>query len=205
MSIHFTEASALAGIDRQLKYDRSQLSPAQYEIIRQTIYHTGDYEYYSLLRFSPEVLACGLNALTVRLPIVVDVPEIQVNIVPKLQQSFGNPVYCCATKGKQEHQTQTRAGSGMEILARQHRESIFILGQDRNALEVFGELIHQQAIEPSLAIITVPLAQDLTALEYLQASSIPVICSDTKGGATTAAAVFNCLVKLAWRASLASL
>lgn len=203
MNINFTEANSLASIDNQLQTLRSHFSPAQYEIIRQVVYHTGDFEYSSLLRFSPGVLSCGLNALTVCLPIVVDVPEIQVSIVPRLQQTFCNPVYCCATTGKKEALNQTKASLGLEILSRQHREGIFVIGQDRTALVTWLDLIKQQKIEPSLAIATVPLALESDALEYLQTTTIPSILIDsTKGGATVAAAIFNCLVKLAWRANI---
>ncbi len=96
MDLHFTEASSLAIIDHQIERIEgieSNFSPAQYEIIRQVIYSTADMEYQSLLKFSDSALAKGAAALTAITPIIVDVPEVQVSIVPKLQQTFGNPVY----------------------------------------------------------------------------------------------------------------
>ena len=85
------EASTLATIDRQITGVEKNFTPAQYEIIRQVIYSSADLEYQSLLKFSPEALAAGAAALTAAIPIIVDVPEIQVSIVPKLQQTFTQP------------------------------------------------------------------------------------------------------------------
>jgi precorrin-8X/cobalt-precorrin-8 methylmutase len=202
MNIHFTEVSSLANIDGQIEDGRDDLSPAQYEIIRQVIYYTGDFQYYSLLKFAHDPLLQGFKALTTRSSIVVDVPEIQVSIVPRLKHTFLNPVYCCATKGKQIDQTKTKAAFGLESLASDHFNGVFVIGQDQSTLTTFVELIKNQTINPSLAIVTAPsfVKQDL--LQYFQYASIPTIYIDSsKGGTAVASAIVRSLISLAWRAS----
>ncbi len=202
MSINLTEASSLATIDSQIKDDRHDLSPAQYEIIRQVIYHTADFEYYSLLKFSEDALLKGLKALKDGLPIVVDVPEIQVSIVPRLQQTFHNPVFCSATIGTQINSSKTKAAFGLEILASDRPNSIFIIGQDRVALTTLVELIKNEVVNPSLIVSTAPSIIDQDINQYFKHTAIPTIYVDSpKGGATVASAIFNALVNLAWRAS----
>ena len=199
MDINFIEASALANIDSHLQ-DNSSVSPAQYEIIRKVIYRTADFDYSSLLKFSNDPLFRGYKALTASLPIIVDVPEIQVSIVPRLQQTFYNSVYCCATTGTKNSRTKSKAAFGLESLAAQYPNSIFIIGQDRTALQVALDLVKNGAINPSLAIATAPLFIEQDLKKYLKSASFPTIYIDSsKGGATVAAAIFNGLVDLSWR------
>lgn len=198
MNLHFTEATALATIDRQLE-GLERISPAQYEIIRQVIYHTADLDYKSLLEFSEGALAKGAAALTATMPIVVDVPEIQVNIVPKLQQTFGNPVYCCATSGTATAK-KTKAANGLKILAQDHPESIFLIGQDVSVMLVLLELIQSKAIDPSLAILTPPSFSKPDLRKSLQSSTVPYIgIGSSKGGTNVASAILSGLVKMTWR------
>lgn len=201
MNLHFTEASSLAIIDRQIQEIKADISPAQYEIIRQVIYHTADLEYESLLKFSHGALAKGAAALTAVTPIIVDVPEIQVSIVPKLQQTFGNRVYCCATINTEVIDNVTKASSGLEILAAKHPNSIFIIGQDETAMSTMVDLLKNKIIEPSLAIATPPIFIESTVKQRLLNFHIPYVCvNSAKGGSNVAAAIFNGLIRLTWQA-----
>ncbi|MGF1591318.1 MAG: precorrin-8X methylmutase [Pleurocapsa sp.] len=201
MNLNFTEASSLAIIDRQIKEIEVGISPAQYEIIRQVIYQTADLEYESLLKFSDGALAKGAAALTAATPIIVDVPEIQVSIVPKLQQTFGNPVYCCATTQTEVIDKATKASSGLKMLAGKYPNSIFIIGQDQTAMSAMEDLLKNKIIEPSLAIATPPIFIESNAKQKLLNSHIPHICVNSpKGGSNVASAIFNGLVRLTWQA-----
>lgn len=200
MDINYTEASSLATIDRQIEDGDRSISPSQYEIIRQVIYHTADFEYYSLLEFNHNALSSGFKALTTGCSIVVDVPEIQVSIVPLLQQTFSNSVYCCTTKGRLKRD-KTRAVAGLENLASNHLDSIFVIGQDQTALITLVDLIKTEKINPSLAIATAPVFIDPNIKQYFKTASIPAIyINSSKGSATVASAIINSLVNLAWRA-----
>ena len=193
MDSHFIEASSLAAIDHQVNGSNQNISPAQYEIIRQVIYHTADFEYISLLKFSKDALSEGAASLKVSTPIVVDVPEIQVSIVPKLQKTFYNPVYCCAT-------TNSEIASGLETLARQHPKGIFIIGQSEIALTTLINLIESKTINPSLAIATVPIFTKPERKKFSGSYFPRIYVDSSKGGATVASAILNSLVNLTWRA-----
>ena len=131
---------------------------------------------------------------------MVDVPTIQVSTVPKLQQTFHNPVYCCATTGTKLDDSKTKAAFGLEIIAKDRQDSIFIIGQDRAALNTLIESIKNKTVNPSLIIATAPSLLEQDAEEYLKYASVPAIYLDTpKGGAIVASTIFNTLVSLAWR------
>lgn len=202
MNLNFTEASSLAIIDRQIQGIEKNVAPSQYEIIRQVVYATADLEYQSLLEFSDAALATGAAALTAITPIIVDVPEIQVNIVPKLQKTFSNPVYCCTTTKTEILDKTTKASQGLEILGNKYPRGIFIIGQDQTTLGTMLNLITDKVIEPSLAIATPPIFLESNLKQKLRQSSIPYIYIDSdKGSSTVATAIFNALIRLAWQAS----
>lgn len=201
MNLDFTDASSLATIDRQIGEISENITPAQYEIIRQVVYCTADLEYQSLLKFSPGALAKGAAALTAVTPIIVDVPEIQVSIVPKLQRTFTNPVYCCATISGNVAKDRSKASQGLEILGRKYPKSMFVIGQDQTSLLTMIDLLKNKVIDPSLVVATPPMFIDLEIKQKLKNFDIPSIFIDgQKGGANIAATVINSLVRLAWRA-----
>lgn len=202
MNLTFTEASSLAIIDRQIDSKHQDFSPAQYEIIRQAIYSTADFEYADLLKFSEDALSKGAASLTASTPILVDVPEIQVGIVPFLKKTFLNPVYCCAThKSETQYSKSSKAAIGLESLAQDHPNSIFIVGQDELAFDTLKDLIAKKAINPSLVIATPPMFINPEQKKFLVSSTIPHIYVDSqRGGATIATAIFKTLVNLAWQA-----
>lgn len=201
MNLNFTEASALATIDLQLNGIDENIPPAQYEIIRQVIYQTADLEYQSLLKFSPGALAKGAAALMAVTPIIVDVPEVQVSIVPNLQKTFGNLVYCCATISSTPTEQSSKAAGGLELLGHKYPQGIFIIGQDQAAMSTMFNLLQNQVIEPSLAIATPPIFTESETKQRLNNSDIPhIYINNQKGGANIASAIINSLIRLTWRA-----
>jgi len=201
MDLNFTEASSLAAIDRKINSNNQNISPAQYEIIRQVIYSTADFEYTSLLKFSEDALSKGAASLTASTPIVVDIPEIQVGIVPLLQKTFFNPVYCCSTNKVEAQHAKSKATIGLETLAQEHPNSIFVIGQDELAFDNLKDLIAKKIINPCLVIATPPMFREPAERKFSVSSNIPNIYVDgQKGGATIATAIFKTLVNLTWQA-----
>jgi precorrin-8X/cobalt-precorrin-8 methylmutase len=198
MNWHITDVQSLAIIDQEIT--NHQLSPAEYEIVRQVIYSTADFEYLDLLRFSPDCLFQGAAALAARTSIVVDIPIIKVSIVPLLQQTFCNPVYCCTTAVTRPQIKQTKAAQGLGILAKQLPTAIYVIGQDQTVLTILVELIERQVIQPSLVIATPPLFLNQEKKKWLENSAIPLVSIDgRKGGALVAATIVKSLVALAWQ------
>lgn len=200
MEWHTTDAQSLSIIDREI--GEHSFSPSEYEIVRRVIYATADFEYKSLIRFSDQALQAGAAALAARSTIIVDVPMVQVGVVPVLQQSFANPVYCSMETLTRPQRDKTQAAWGMETLARRYPEGIFVVGQAQTALVSLVELIEAEEIRPALVIGTPAgfVGVDV-AVERLKDSLIPHIrIEGRKGSAVVASAIVNGLVDLAWQA-----
>lgn len=200
MEWHTTDAQSLSIIDREI--GEHSFSPSEYEIVRRVIYATADFEYKSLIRFSDQALQAGAAALAARSTIVVDVPMVQVGIVPILQQTFANPVYCSMETLTRPQRDKTQAAWGMETLAKRYPEGIFVIGQAQTALVSLVELIEAEEIRPALVIGTPAgfVGVDV-AVERLKDSLIPHIrIEGRKGSAVVASAIVNGLVDLAWQA-----
>ncbi|MFW6264410.1 MAG: precorrin-8X methylmutase [Cyanobacteriota bacterium] len=200
MEWHTTDAQSLAIIDREI--GEHTFSPAEYEIVRRVIYDTADFEYKSLIEFSERSLQAGAAALAARTTIVVDVPMVQVGIVPRLQKTFANPVYCSMETVTRPQKEKTQAAWGIQTLARRYPEAIFVVGQAQTALVTLVELIEAEEIRPALVIGTPSGFVDVdVAKDRLKDSLIPHIrIGGRKGSAVVASAIVNGLVDLAWQA-----
>ncbi|MEO1743637.1 MAG: precorrin-8X methylmutase, partial [Cyanobacteria bacterium J06629_9] len=116
MEWHITDAQSLRIIDREM--GEHTFSPSEYEIVRRVIYATADFEYRSLIQFSEQALQSGAAALAARTTLIVDVPMVQVGIVPSLQETFANPVYCSMDALTRPQKDKTKAAWGIETLAK---------------------------------------------------------------------------------------
>jgi precorrin-8X/cobalt-precorrin-8 methylmutase len=200
MEWHITDAQSLRIIDREI--GNHTLSPSEYEIVRRVIYATADFEYKSLVQFSEQALQSGAAALAARTTLIVDVPMVQVGIVPGIQTTFANPVYCSMDALTRPQKSKTQAAWGVQTLARRYPEGIFVVGQSQTALEGLVELIEAEEIRPALVVGTPAGFLDVDVLnDRLQDCLIPHIrIAGRKGGAVVAAAIVNGLVDLAWKA-----
>jgi precorrin-8X/cobalt-precorrin-8 methylmutase len=198
--MHITDARGLALIDRTI--ETPSLAPAEYEIVRRVILATADFEYRSLVHFSDRALAVGAAALAARSPIVVDVPMVQVGIIPHLQETFANPVYCGTETITRPQKNNTKAEQRLQVLARRYREGIFVVGQSPIALIALLDLMEIGEVQPALAIVTpASLIETNVDKERLRDSQVPHISIEgMKGNAVVAVAIVNALVELAWQA-----
>ena len=200
MEWHITDAQSLAIIDHEI--GEHSLSPAEYEIVRQVIYATADFEYKDIVRFSENSLQTGATALATRTPIIVDVPTVQAAIFPKICDTFANPIYCGIEAITRPQKGRTQAAWGIETLARRYPEAIFVIGESQTALATLVDLIETDDVKPALVIGTPAGFIDTDVLKSrLNDSLIPHIRVDgRKGNAIAAAAIFNALINLAWQA-----
>lgn len=198
MEWHSSDIQSLHLIDQEI--GAHQFPPAEYEIIRQVVYATGDFDYQSLIQFSPQALSAGVAALSVRTPIIVDVPIVQMGVLPQLQATFANPVYCGSETFTRPQTEKSRAAFGVETLARRHPTAIFVIGTSQTTLSALMDLVQSDEVKPALIIHT-PVGFLATGRDHLEKSWVPhVMLTGRKGGAGVAAAVLNALVDLAWGA-----
>jgi precorrin-8X/cobalt-precorrin-8 methylmutase len=200
MELQIQDIQNLQIIDSEIANDR--YSPAEYEILRRTIYATADFDYQSSLCFSPTALSAGATALAARTTIVVDVPIVRAGILPQLERTFVNPVYCGEETPTRPQQGKTQAAWGIETLAKRYREAIFIIGQDLTALPSLLESIESEKIQPALLIATASSWNETETIQQkLQNLAIPNIrIEGRKGNPLVAVAILNALVDLAWQA-----
>ena len=205
MDLHITDAQSLAMIDYQI--DNCQLSPAEYEIVRRVIYSTADFDYLSLLRFSANSLIKGAEALVAHTAIIVDKPTVQAGILPILQKTFGNPVYCCSAAVTQPPEHKTEAAWGLETMANEHPQAIYVIGQEQTALATLAELIERKKIQPALIVATPPTFVEQEELkESLKNSYFPhIYVEGSKGNSMVAVTIVNSLAELAWQESALNL
>ena len=200
MEWHITDAQSLALIDHEI--DASALSPSEYEIVRRVIYATADFEYKNLIRFSDHALQSGAAALAARSTIIVDVPMVQVAIMPIIQATFANPVYCSTEAITRPQKEKSKSAWGTETLAYRYPEGIFVVGQSQTALATLAELIEKEEIRPALVIGTPAsfVSVEQTKVKLRQ-SLVPYIFTDgRKGNAVVAASILCGLADLAWQA-----
>ena len=200
MEWHVTDAQSLRIIDQEIGQHR--FAPAEYEIVRRVIYATADYDYKDLIQFSDQALPSGAAALAARATIVVDGPMAQAGIMPRLQETFANPVYCGMETITRPQTGKSQAAWGIQTLAGRYPEGIFIIGQSQSALEQLLDLLETGDIAPALVIAT-PSGfgnVELTKVRLAQ-SNVPYISiKGRKGSAVVAAAIANALVDLSWQA-----
>ncbi|NEO34709.1 MAG: precorrin-8X methylmutase, partial [Symploca sp. SIO3C6] len=152
MEWHITDAQSLRLIDQEI--GEHTFSQSEYEIVRRAIYATADFEYKELIQFSDQALQAGAAALAARTTIIVDAPIVQVGIIPTLQQTFSNPVYCGTDALTRPQREKTQAAWGVETLAQRYPEAIFVVGQSQTALLSLIGLIEAEKIRPSLILGT---------------------------------------------------
>lgn len=195
-----TDAQNLAVIDR--KIGEHVFSPAEYEIVRRVIYGTADFEYKSLVSFSERALQSGAAALAARSTIVVDVPMVQGGIIPHIQATFANPVYCSMEGVTHPQQGKTHTASRMQTLARRYREGIFVIGESKSALKTLVELIEAEEIRPALVIGTPSgfVGADVAKKRLHDTMTPHIRTNGYKGNPMVAVAIVRGLVDLAWQA-----
>ncbi|NET51569.1 MAG: precorrin-8X methylmutase [Merismopedia sp. SIO2A8] len=200
MEWHITDAQSLRLIDQEI--GDHTFSQAEYEIVRRAIYATADFDYKELIQFSGQALQAGAAALAARTTIIVDAPIVQVGIIPTLQQTFSNPVYCSTDALTRPQREKTQAAWGVETLAQRYPEAIFVVGQSQTALLSLIGLIEAEKIRPSLILGTPANFLGIDHLSIrLQNTLVPYIrTSGRKGNAVVAIALLEGLIDLSWQA-----
>ncbi|MGL4619115.1 MAG: precorrin-8X methylmutase, partial [Chroococcidiopsis sp.] len=54
---------SFAVIDREIGMYKDKFSPAEYAIVRRVIHSTADFEFQHLIRFSPNAIEAGIQAI----------------------------------------------------------------------------------------------------------------------------------------------
>lgn len=204
MEWNIIDVQSLAIIDHEINeiFSEIPLSSAEYEIVRRVIYQTADFEYFSLMQFSKNALSSGAAALSARTTIIVDVSMVKVGIIPKLQQTFSNPVYCSHQATIRSQKLPIQPDWEMQTLAKRYPEAVFVIGESQASLIALLELVEEEEISPALIIGTpAGFIGANVVKQRLHDTSVPhIIVNGRKGTAVVAVAIVNGLLDLVWQA-----
>jgi precorrin-8X/cobalt-precorrin-8 methylmutase len=178
-------------------------SPEQWPVVRRMIHTSADFEYKKTVRFHPNALKAGLEAIRQGKTIVTDTNMARVGIRKKELSRFGVAVECYISDPKvgriAADTGATRAKAAVDAAIEAMPGGIYVIGNAPTALLRLIELIKSGRASPAL-IIGLPVgfvnaAESKAALIELDHPYISNI--GRKGGSNVAASVVNALAIMA--------
>ncbi len=176
----------------------------EWQIIRRVIHTTGDFDYANRLRFTPDGVSRGIEALKNGAPIFADTRMIQAGLSPWRLQWYGNEVICPASNPQSMEMAQksgvTRTLAAFRSCAKDLDGAVVAVGNAPTALLEMIRLIREDGVRPGL-LIGVPVGfvqaeESKNALQEVpEQPSITVL--GRKGGSTVAVAIIHALLELA--------
>jgi precorrin-8X/cobalt-precorrin-8 methylmutase len=190
-------------IESSLGWDCLQRWPAQQgEIVRRVVHAVGNPDAAGLLRFHPDAVAAGLNAIRSGTLLFTDVRMVKMGINRAAVREFGGRVVCmthhpgvCALA---REQGLTRAMAAVRSCRERLTGSIAVIG---NAPTALAEVLRQSkaGFRPALIVGTpVGFVGAAEAKARLAGQDVPYITMiGHQGGSTVAVSIVNALLALA--------
>ncbi len=178
-------------------------TPAEYAILRRVIHSTADFEFKTLIRFSPTVIAKAIAALQQGSPIVTDVSMVTQGIQTLVGQTFQNPILTAVSAAPIAAPGRTRTETGLLHYWQQHPDALYVIGNAPTALLALCDQLSQASnmtLRPSCVIgVPVGFVAVTESKAALAATAVPhIYTAGRKGGSPVAAAIVNALLLLAW-------
>lgn len=198
------EQTSMAVIAQELSGRGIVLPEEHAAIVRRVIHTTADFDFAQNLRFTPDAVKLGKEALGSGAAVITDTNMAMAGINKPALAKLGGQAFCFMADKDVEQAAKkkgsTRAAAAMEKAARQYPNAIFAIGNAPTALLRIAELIRSGLLRPAL-VIGVPVGfvnvveSKETALAVCQANGIPAILAmGRKGGSGVAAAICNALL-----------
>lgn len=174
-------------------------SPKEWKIVQRMIHTSADFEYMDTVRFHPDAVTAGLNAIRSGKAIVTDTNMAKVGIRKKELKHFGSTVSCFINapevKKIAAETSTTRAKAAVDAAIDIMEDGIYVIGNAPTALLRLIELLKEEKARPAL-IIGLPVGfvnaaeskAELIKMDYPYISNI-----GRKGGSSLAASVVNAL------------
>lgn len=177
---------------------------AQWPVVRRMIHASADFELLDLVRFHPQAVAAGLEALGRGCPVITDTRMVQAGLSSRLYAPLGCAVHCLISDPETLERSRltgtTRAAAAVDVAARRFSKALWVVGNAPTALLRILELVSAQAVIPAL-VVGMPVgfvqaAESKQAL--LESEQIPfILVQGRKGGSALAAAALNALAEKA--------
>jgi len=178
-------------------------SSDEWQIVRRMIHTSADFDYMKTVRFHPNAIPKGIQAIHEGKPIITDTTMAKSGINAAGLARFGCQVTCliqdaqvCLTA---KNAGNTRAAAAVDGALAEMEGGLYVIGNAPTALLRLIELIKAGLANPALVIgLPVGFVNAAESKAELMAMDFPSISNlGRKGGSTVAACVVNALVKLA--------
>ncbi|WP_317110485.1 precorrin-8X methylmutase [Chroococcidiopsis sp. SAG 2025] len=197
--IHPIMTQSFAVIDREIGTYKDKFSPAEYAIVRRVIHSTADFEFQHLIRFSPNAIDAGIQAIRDRVPIITDVGMVKQGVVSLLRKTFDNPLISAVEGVEVALPGKTRTETGLIQSYEKFPTAIFAIGNAPTALLALCQELESASVLPALVIGApvgfISVVESKAALARSPVNQIRV--EGRKGGSSVAAAILNALIMLA--------
>ncbi len=178
---------------------------AQWEIVRRMIHTTADFEFMETVRFHPNAIEAGLNAVCKGKAIITDTNMARVGLRKKEMDHFKVNASCFISDPKVVEMASkhgiTRAEAAVDTALEKMTGGIYVVGNAPTALLRLLELMNKGAAKPDLIIgLPVGFVNAAESKKSLISMDRPYISNvGRKGGSNLAAAVVNAMLIMAKR------
>ena len=167
-------------------------SEEELAVVVRVIHATADFDFQQIIRFHPQAIASGLEAIRRGCTIVTDVRMVEVGISEAILAEFGGRIVCDIRHPGVYEQARAQGLTRSTVAMRLNAANIAGL------LEVI-RLVREEGIRPALIVgAPVGFVSAVESKDELLTLDVPYITAvGRKGGSTVAAAMINALLRLA--------
>jgi len=175
----------------------------QWSIVRRMIHTTADFEFKEMVRFHPDAISAGIEAIRNGKMIITDTNMARVGIRKKESEQFGGQVNCYINDPLIHEKAVvtggTRAKAAVDMAISEMKDGIYVVGNAPTALLRLIELVSAKKARPALIIgLPVGFVNAAESKAALMEMDYPYISNvGRKGGSNVAASVVNALAILA--------
>lgn len=181
-----------------------EFAPAEWQIVRRVIHATADFEFKSLMRFHPEAVASGIQALRRGCPVIVDVKMISAGLNEDRLAAYGCSIQSYISDqdviAAAKMANSTRA---IEAMRKAHRlgkldGAVVAIGNAPTALLETVRLVREEGARPALVVgVPVGFVSAAESKEAVLTGATPyIVARGRKGGSPIAVAIIHALLLL---------
>jgi precorrin-8X/cobalt-precorrin-8 methylmutase len=175
----------------------------QWQVVRRMIHTSADFEWLQVVRFHPDAIQAGIEAIRRGQTIVTDTQMARMGIRRQPIESHGGSIQCHmsdpAVANAAQKAGSTRARAAVDAALAHLTGGIYAIGNAPTALLRLIELVQQGLARPALIIgLPVGFVNAAESKQALMQLDLPYISNvGRKGGSTLAASVVNALALMA--------
>jgi len=178
--------------------------PPEWQVVRRVIHATADFDFKHLLRFHPDAVNSGIQALRSGCPIIVDVKMITAGLNEDRLSAYGCRVYSYISDEDVIRVAKANNSTlGIESMRKAHKlgnleGAIVAIGNAPTALLEVVRLVEKEGARPAL-VVGVPVGFVSAAESKDAALTLPIpfiVTQGRKGGSPIAVAIIHALLLL---------